>query len=156
MVETYQEFIRKIEDTIASELNTDSRVSDDELNDAFSGISVYQRERTPQQNFQNILQQSAPVYQSKESTLPTYQPYHIPVNNKRRLFLHVSSYLPSHIRGMTDTLENIWINYNDYEQDLVLNHELLHVLHPEWSELSIREFHETYIVDRSRFELIRN
>ena len=81
---------------------------------------------------------------------PRREPY------KRRLFLHVSGYLPSHIRGMTDTLQNIWINYNDYDKDLVLNHELLHVLHPEWSESTVREFHETYLVDRSRFELVRN
>ncbi len=75
---------------------------------------------------------------------------------KKRLFLHISGYLPSHIRGMTDTLQNIWINYNDYDKNLVLNHELLHILHPEWPESVVREFHATYLVDQSRFELIRN
>ena len=75
---------------------------------------------------------------------------------KRRLFLHISGYLPPHIRGMTDTRQNIWINYNDYDKDLVLNHELIHVLHPEWPESLVREFHETYVVDRSQFDLIRN
>lgn len=81
---------------------------------------------------------------------PEREPY------KRRLFLHISSYLPPHIRGMTDTSQNIWINYSDYDKDLVLNHELLHVLHPEWPESLVREFHETYLVDKSRFEFTRN
>ena len=154
MVETYQEFIKRMEDTV-----TDRRVKYEDIQDVFVGIPIYQRERITPQEFQKIIRESVPIYENRANSEPqSYKLYGqnpIP-SSKRRLFLHISSYLPPHIRGMTDTLENIWINYNEYEKDFVLNHELIHVRHPEWPESLVREFHGTYVVDRSQFELIRN
>lgn len=64
---------------------------------------------------------------------------------KRRIFVHMRNYyLPSFIRGMTDTINNIWINANEYFRNLVLRHELLHIAHPEWDEKTVRQFHDSY------------
>ena len=64
---------------------------------------------------------------------------------KRTIFVHLRSYyLPDSIRGMTDTVKNIWINAREYFTKHVLRHELIHFAHPEWSESMVREFHDTY------------
>jgi len=64
---------------------------------------------------------------------------------KRTIFVHLRSYyLPDSVRGMTDTVKNIWINAREYFIKHVLRHELIHVAHPEWSESMVRQFHDTY------------
>mgnify|MGYP001576879754 CR=1 FL=1 len=67
------------------------------------------------------------------------------IQNRRTIFVHLRSYyLPDSIRGMTDTVKNIWINAREYFTKHVLRHELIHFAHPEWSESMVREFHDTY------------
>ena len=81
-----------------------------------------------------------PHYFSEDSsTVRKTEPY------KRRIFVHMRSYyLPEFIRGMTDTINNIWINSKEYAKDLVLRHEKIHIAHPEWPESVVREFHDFY------------
>lgn len=142
MTETYAEFIKRQEDSFSQSghlSRVDRKLPTEELQYAFAGILIYQNARN------GVLSSNGILYKRPNEDVP-----------KRRLFLHISHYMPPNLRGMTDTRENVWINYSEYNKDFVLNHELMHVLHPDWPESLVREFHESYIVDKSRFEFIRN
>ncbi|MBI2543532.1 MAG: hypothetical protein HYW24_05110 [Candidatus Aenigmarchaeota archaeon] len=83
----------------------------------------------------SLLENGSIIYKSHE----VERPY------KRRIIVHTRSYyLPDIIRGMTDTVKNIWINAKEYYKSLVLRHEKIHVAHPEWPESVVRQFHESY------------
>lgn len=64
---------------------------------------------------------------------------------KRKIVVHMNSYyLPDFIRGMTNTVSDIWINAKEYFKDHVLRHEKIHVAHPDWSEQTVRQVHDFY------------
>ncbi|MBU5537649.1 MAG: hypothetical protein KQA38_03755 [Candidatus Aenigmarchaeota archaeon] len=70
---------------------------------------------------------------------------------KRRVFVHMHSYyLPDFIRGMTDTVNHIWINAKEYFKKFVLRHEKIHFKFPWLSEETVRElddFYDPYLPD---------
>jgi len=64
---------------------------------------------------------------------------------KRRVFVHMNSYyLADLVRGMTDTVNNIWINAKEYFKKLVFRHEKIHFKFPWLSEEAVRELDDFY------------
>ncbi len=84
---------------------------------------------------------------------PTYK-YERPsyAERARYIFVKVGAYLEEHVLGMTDGINRVWLRYND---PFVLDHELGHIQHRNWSEYKLRSMMSAgWRPDRSRFRLV--
>jgi hypothetical protein len=133
----------EIKDIFENPINIENKSYLDRIKELFPELHPYYVS-TEKLNFDNPLSYTE-ILDMVEGSVSPYKNESKGRQYKRTIFVHLRSYyLPESVRGMTDTVKNIWINAREYFMKHVLRHELIHVAHPEWSESIVRQFHDTY------------